>query len=341
MHLSKRPLSNSKQQSVFFHEELHSISFRGFKKKGKYLETSKIPYGPRASIGQSSRSEEVFRLITCKTDAAWNSDKKTSGLGWVFSGPPLAAPSQGPTGPSLLQEFIVSATSKHLATLPVITVAAPDDRWCPRSSFHRRGLLNSRPEATVSPSSQKSSISLPIAEDLKLRQPIFDFFLHQSDEPNPVKSLRMADLSAEETRSNCLQSSSSVHLSGDQNLETLRYLYTLITKLFFRCRGVFAPILGSSKHQTLCSYKKNTWMMDLNEKLYFGEQDRNHTGLMEGVEEIKWQTYTGELTPTQEKTKEKVLKLLDKVSKTLMTWPPTMPPRYCFFGIQFHFSHAY
>ncbi|KAF3530673.1 hypothetical protein DY000_02042097 [Brassica cretica] len=36
---------------------------------------------------------------------------------------------RSPTGQSLLQEFIVSATSKHLATLPVITVAAPDDRW--------------------------------------------------------------------------------------------------------------------------------------------------------------------------------------------------------------------
>ena len=40
----------------------------------------------------------------------------------------------------------------------------------------------------------------------------------------------------------------------------------------------------------------------------------NCINVKEGVEEIKWQTYTGELTPTQEKTKEKVLKLLDKVS---------------------------
>lgn len=40
----------------------------------------------------------------------------------------------------------------------------------------------------------------------------------------------------------------------------------------------------------------------------------NCLNVKEGVEEIKWQTYTGELTPTQEKTKEKVLKLLDKVS---------------------------
>lgn len=28
------------------------------------------------------------------------------------------------------------------------------------------------------------------------------------------------------------------------------------------------------------SDKKNTWMMDLNENLYFGEQDRNHKGIM-------------------------------------------------------------
>jgi hypothetical protein len=32
------------------------------------------------------------------------------------------------------------------------------------------------------------------------------------------------------------------------------------------------------------------------------------------VEEITWQTYSGELTPKQEKTKEKVLKRLEKVS---------------------------
>ncbi|CAN7074161.1 unnamed protein product [Brassica oleracea var. botrytis] len=155
----------------------------------------------------------------------------------------------------------------------------------------------------------------------------------------------MADLSAEETRSNCLQSSSSVHLSGDQNLETLRYLYTLITKLFFRCRGVFAPILGSSKHQTLWSLIRcftSESKTETIQGLWFWSIGKNAIDEAdEGVEEIKWQTYTGELTPTQEKTKEKVLKLLDKVSKTLMTWPPTMPPRYCFFGIQFHFSHAY
>lgn len=41
----------------------------------------------------------------------------------------------------------------------------------------------------------------------------------------------------------------------------------------------------------------------------------------EDVEEITWQTYTGELTPKQEKTKEKVLKRLDTVSETHMTWP--------------------
>ena len=72
--------------------------------QGKYPETSKIPSDPRASIGQSSRSEEVFRSITCKTDAAWNSDKKTVGLGWDFSGPPLAAPSQV----SVIQTFVNS-----------------------------------------------------------------------------------------------------------------------------------------------------------------------------------------------------------------------------------------
>lgn len=36
--------------------------------------------------------------------------------------------------------------------------------------------------------------------------------------------------------------------------------------------------------------------------------------MKEDVEEITWQTYTGELTPKQEKTKEKVLKRLEKVS---------------------------
>ncbi|KAL0802908.1 hypothetical protein Bca101_058084 [Brassica carinata] len=36
------------------------------------------------------------------------------------------------------------------------------------------------------------------------------------------------------------------------------------------------------------------------------------SSIKEDVEKIKWQTYTGEPTPMQEKTKEKVLKRLDK-----------------------------
>lgn len=49
--------------------------------------------------------------------------------------------------------------------------------------------------------------------------------------------------------------------------------------------------------------------------------------MKDDTEEITWQTYTGELTPKQEKTKEKVLKRLEKVS-------PFIPNE--FFSMQNH-----
>ncbi|KAH0928097.1 hypothetical protein HID58_013824 [Brassica napus] len=146
----------------------------------------------------------------------------------------------------------------------------------------------------------------------------------------------MADLSVEDTRSNCLQSSSfpsSLWRPKFGNVTLpIHPHYKAAVLPMSRCvcsdSGKFetsnAVVLDSmSKTETI----KGLWFWGIG-KNAIDEAD-------EGVEEIKWQTYTGELTPTQEKTKEKVLKLLDKVLKTHMTWPPQCHQDTVFSGFSF------
>jgi len=57
------------------------------------------------------------------------------------------------------------------------------------------------------------------------------------------------------------------------------------------------------------SHVSRIFVINLSERPFFYNLD-----MKDDVEEITWQTYSGELTPKQEKTKEKVLKRLEKVS---------------------------
>ncbi|WZZ11918.1 hypothetical protein YC2023_105007 [Brassica napus] len=103
----------------------------------------------------------------------------------------------------------------------------------------------------------------------------------------------MADLSVEDTRSNCLQSSSfpsSLWRPKFGNVTLpIHPHYKAAVLPMSRCvcsdSGKFetsnAVVLDSMVFPiSPNSDKKNTWMMDLNENLYFGEQDRNHKGIM-------------------------------------------------------------
>ncbi|KAJ4904906.1 Uncharacterized protein Rs2_18857 [Raphanus sativus] len=49
---------------------------------------------PRHLYGQASRKTEDISSIIYKIDNAWSKDRKTVGLGWVFSDTVMAAPSQ-------------------------------------------------------------------------------------------------------------------------------------------------------------------------------------------------------------------------------------------------------
>ncbi|XP_018479302.1 uncharacterized protein LOC108850231 [Raphanus sativus] len=49
-------------------------------------------------------TSSVSQQIICHTDAAWKSDKKMAGLGWIFTGPSLATSSQG----SMIHRFVNS-----------------------------------------------------------------------------------------------------------------------------------------------------------------------------------------------------------------------------------------
>ncbi|XP_018488121.1 uncharacterized protein LOC130507151 [Raphanus sativus] len=54
--------------------------------------------------GSTTTDHRHQRLITCKTDAAWNKDHRLAGVAWVFTGAHLEAPIEG----TAIEKFVGS-----------------------------------------------------------------------------------------------------------------------------------------------------------------------------------------------------------------------------------------
>lgn len=70
----------------------------------KEITNSSLPEESRDRVHTTSDNSPMNGSTTCKTDAAWDKNRKRAGLAWNFSGPTIPSPVEG----SLVQDFIAS-----------------------------------------------------------------------------------------------------------------------------------------------------------------------------------------------------------------------------------------
>lgn len=85
--------------------------------QGKAIEANIVPSCHKNRVRQASRSHTDSSFVSCMTNEAWNKNKLTAGLGWVFSDLDLETPIHGSMVVSFISSNLIAETNTIRSTL--------------------------------------------------------------------------------------------------------------------------------------------------------------------------------------------------------------------------------